>query len=1211
MRLLLSAGWLAVLLAWPAAAGAAAPPDIPPYRRVLAEADARRVAQLQAEVRRLRAAGRFADAQGPARQVVALRGRALGDGHWQTADARRTLATLERLAGLPVAERAELAEARQLSAEAQRFLRAGRADRAEALQRRVVAAYRKAYGDKHSVTATGYHNLAFCLQQQGKYDQAEPLLRQALAISLDVLGEEHPDTASSFAALAVNFLTQGKHAQALPAARQALAIRLRVRGEDHPDTAASYNDLAGCLEQMGRHAQAEPLFRKALRLRRRLLGEGSPETAMTSSNLGLNLHAQGKYAQAGPPLARAVAILRARAGEGHPDTATAYNNFALNLHSQGKYAQAEPLFLRALEVRRRALGERHPDLAASYLSVAANLDAQGKHREAEPLFRKALNLFRKVLGEGHPRTATACDNLASNLDAQEKFDAAQALHRQALAIQRKVLGEDHPDTATSYNNLAFTLGKLGQHDQAEGLLQKALAIQRRTVGEDHPATAAACNNLAHVHKAQGKLEAALGLHRQALAIQRRVLGDDHPDTGRGHHNLASTLHALGRHAEAEKHARQAVRIFEAARLLVSQTGLGRGAVADLRSPLPLMAALLARNGKPAEAWQVREASLARALLDEMAQRNRRLLPAERDRLASLRAELARIDRLLPALLADRSAEAREQARLLRERRPAAQQALAQWQADLEKKYGPAAGQVYPLAAIQKHLGEREALLGWVDLRTECWACLVRSRGEPLWVRLSGSGPGGAWTDADHQRSVRLRRALARPSGGDWQELARALYRQRLAPLEAPLRRAGVRHLIVLPGVSLGGIPLEVLQAVGPGPAAFTVSHAPSGTLYAHLRQRAGRAEGAPALLALGDPAFRRPEAPEKGPDPPDHGLFVTRAQPGGAADRAGLRPGDVLLSFDGARLTGVSDLQAALRKRAGGPGKGPDVEATVWRRGKTTTVKLASTSLGLAVDRRSPATVLRAEREARRMLAEARAGFAPLPGTRREVTALAGLFARAEALLGESASERGLEELRRKGSLKGYRYLHLATHGLIDTERPLASFLALADRDLPDPLKSVLAGSAAPTGRLTAGHVLESWELGAELVVLSACQTGLGKYERGEGFVGFAQAFLLAGARSLVLSQWSVDDEATALLMVRFYQNLLGKRDGLKGPMPKAEALQEARDWLRKLSAKEVRAEVARLPRGKAEKPVPLRKEARPFAHPYYWAAFVLVGGPR
>jgi CHAT domain-containing protein len=142
------------------------------------------------------------------------------------------------------------------------------------------------------------------------------------------------------------------------------------------------------------------------------------------------------------------------------------------------------------------------------------------------------------------------------------------------------------------------------------------------------------------------------------------------------------------------------------------------------------------------------------------------------------------------------------------------------------------------------------------------------------------------------------------------------------------------------------------------------------------------------------------------------------------------------------------------------------------------------------------------------------------------------------------------------------------------------------------------------------------WKLDAELVTLSACQSGLGKKAGGEGYLGFAQALFLAEARSLVLSLWKVDDTATALLMVRFYQNLLGKRDGLKQPLPKAEALQEAKHWLRKLTAKEVEHHMARLPAAERGQPRPLKLAAtepavQPFVHPYYWAAFILIGDPQ
>ena len=161
-------------------------------------------------------------------------------------------------------------------------------------------------------------------------------------------------------------------------------------------------------------------------------------------------------------------------------------------------------------------------------------------------------------------------------------------------------------------------------------------------------------------------------------------------------------------------------------------------------------------------------------------------------------------------------------------------------------------------------------------------------------------------------------------------------------------------------------------------------------------------------------------------------------------------------------------------------------------------------------------------------------------------------------------------------------------------------------------------------GRLLVREIQRGWELKSELVTLSACETALGRDAGGEGFVGFTQALLMSGTRSVCLSLWKVDDTATALLMQRFYANLLGRRPGLGAPMPKAEALREAKNWLRGLRRSEILALAAEMSggveRGKGSKgrqPVDLAAAVpsggdndRPYAHPHFWAAFVLAGDP-
>jgi CHAT domain-containing protein len=206
--------------------------------------------------------------------------------------------------------------------------------------------------------------------------------------------------------------------------------------------------------------------------------------------------------------------------------------------------------------------------------------------------------------------------------------------------------------------------------------------------------------------------------------------------------------------------------------------------------------------------------------------------------------------------------------------------------------------------------------------------------------------------------------------------------------------------------------------------------------------------------------------------------------------------------------------------------------------------------------------------------------------SRREVQQIAKLYPNDEValFLREQARE---ENVKAEGRLSHYRLIHFAAHGLLNENKPQYSGLVLTlspeagnpkselqTSDLRPQTSDRVNPQSAEDGLLQVYEIF-NLKLNADLVVLSACETGLGKQVKGEGLIGLTRAFMYAGTSSVVVSLWKVLDTSTADLMVRFYRHL---KDG---KLSKAEALRQAQLEL--------------IRHGK-------------FAHPYFWAPFVLVG---
>jgi CHAT domain-containing protein len=399
-------------------------------------------------------------------------------------------------------------------------------------------------------------------------------------------------------------------------------------------------------------------------------------------------------------------------------------------------------------------------------------------------------------------------------------------------------------------------------------------------------------------------------------------------------------------------------------------------------------------------------------------------------------------------------------------------------------------------------------------------------------------------------------------------------------------------------------------------------------VFKYLREQP-RPDRHAGLLALGDPLYAQRDKSRAPMPAPDHGLLFNAVARGSNAASHGLKDGDVLLAYNGHALQKKDGLKVVT------DGDKP-VPIEIWRDGVLSRGELSPGKLGVVIDPRPAREAITEQRKLQQVLAAARSGgeeFSPLPGTRREIEAIAQLFRSDDrptrALLGSDASESELDRIAGSGELGHYGFIHLATHGVIDEDLPARSAVILTQTGLPDPLQQALSNKPVFDGRLSVREIQHDWELKAELVTLSACETALGRAAGGEGFVGCTQALLMSGARSICLSLWKVDDTATALLMQRFYANLLGHRPGLTAPMPKAEALRQAKTWLRELRRQQVLAAAAELSAGvERGKGASARKSSdrgetrpildlsqgaandRPYAAPYFWAAFVLVGDP-
>jgi CHAT domain-containing protein/HEPN domain-containing protein len=1104
--------WLAVVvLCWTASAAAGEPSPDARLREARTAYD---------EAITLVRAGKYAEAVVRCEQAVMLREAVLGGSQPPVAEALNLLGELHRLRGHfdraePLLQRglaireATLGKSHPDVASSLVHLgllhqSRGLYGQAGQLFQRALAIQEAALDKNPFEVAVTLNNLALVYQVQGLFSRAEPLYLRAHAILETAVDESHPFLAQSRHNLAILYQLQGQFSRAEPIYVRSHALQEAALGENHPHLAVSLNDLASLYQAQGLFSRAEPLYLRSLAIQEAALGKHHPGLANPLTNLAQLYQAQGLFSRAEPLHVRGLAIREAALGKNHPDVAKSLHGLALLYQAMGLYRRAEPLYVRAVTLVEAALGRNHLDVAQSLNNLAALYQSQGLYSRAEPLHVRAHAIREAALGRNHPHVAESLSNLAITYQGQGQHSRAERLHLRAQVIQEAALGKHHPDVARTLSNLAVSYQGRGLYSQAEPLFLRALAIEEAALGKHHPSLAMTLNNLALMYQAQRLYDRAEPLYLRALAIQEAALGKGHPGLSDLLRNLASLRLAQQRHdaavplfarafAISEQRLRQEAVTFSEARLA--------GFLQFLRDLEEHLYALLrAHPGDPG----VRRLALSTTLL----LKGRSV------------EETAGISRAVYQSLGPEERETFERLRGLRTR------LASLW------LQGPGS---LPPAAYQQQLKDLTA-------QGDALEASLASRSAPL--RALAALPSPA--------DIVDRVAQTLPEDGALIELITYQDRPLVPGSGAPRSHLRYQALVLFPDATIRTLDL--------GPAE-PIDSAASRLRDALANREAGFQPHAQALHQL---AFQ-PLLPLLGKA---RRLYLSPDGQLSLVPFAALHDGQRFLvdSFDFTYLTSGKDLLPRPQQPVSATSvvvlADPDFHAPALSVAMAPVPAERSASLQHFFSTRREELTLRDW------------NLVPLPGTRGEAEAIQRLLPQAQLFLGAEATKQRLLQLPTPG------LLHLATHGFFLKDeaapagsRAVASFGTLGERSQaplpPDPLlrsgllfagaNASSASTAQPPPESALATALELAGLnlwGTQLVVLSACDTGRGDVRLGQGVHGLRRALVVAGAETVVMSLWKVNDDTTRQLMEAYYQKLLAGHG-------RATALREAMLWLR------------------------------------------------
>lgn len=989
---------------------------------------------------------------------------------------------------------------------------------------------------------------------------------------------------------AVELALGGNFREALPLAEQYVSAMLKVHGERSRQFANALYNLSSVLRSLGHFDKAEQPARLALSVEESLLGDGDPRIARMVTNVGLILQGQNRLLEAEPYFRRALVLGETSLRSNDPTIALRLNNLATILYQTNRRRESEDLVRRAVAIFDDGPKRDSFEAANALASLAKLVLEDGRLEEAVLLLRRGLAVSEKSLGPNHPAVTQPMNALAEALRQAGSYAEAETLLLRALAISEEMLGPEHPNTAVISNNLALLLERLQRFSEALIHSRRVVAIYdvlERQTGTRVPTYTASIVNLASILRRTNAREEAEEMLTKALLLSDNRNNGDQSDRLFILSNLALVRAERNNWAGAAETYRLAKPLMTDLDRFRAE-GSAEFSRANLRrNQLDLRAAARAKyradksEAAMAEGFELAQWAMQMSAADAIAQMAARfnkgtgllstLVRDKQDREARQANEHKRLIAALASGDVAASGRLRDSAQRLREE-------VKSLDAKLSNEFPDYVSLAVPrpldLGRTRELLAEGEILLlplavplfAGSDLPDETLVWLL-TRSEARWytvpigytglaklvTRLRCGLDADGWTDtpltggtekvgnpARESRGAECARLLgADLSGGELPpfDLAAAheLFKHLLGPVKSAL--AG-RKLIVVASGALTRVPFDVLVTEQPKGRLARTARDFEDVAWLARQTATAVLPSVASLASLRRLGATRPQAPE-----PYFGV------------------GNPLLTGDPRQPDDVGRAAAARR----------------W----STCAKLPGSPASAASPRGQRRPVLGTLHRGGLADAAAIRSQTPLPETAGELCAVAATL-KAPAgtvLLAEKATEAAIKKASTSGLLGRARILHFATHGFLAGES--AAYLRAGSEP-----GLVLTPPVSPDenddGFLGASEIA-GLKIGADWVVLSACNTAAGDGEDDEPLSGLARAFFYAGASAMLVSHWAVDSDASVKLTTNTFA-ILRDMPGIG----RAEALRRSRIAMMRDATR---------PDGWP-----------PAAHPSIWAPFVLVG---